>query len=157
RMYLRWAEAHGHETEILDQTDGDEAGIKSVTVSVAGDYVYGYLRSERGVHRLVRLSPFHADKRRHTSFALVEVWPAVCSDTASGTDDKSAHIDPARAGGGGGHHVQKNDSSGRSTHLPTGIVVSRQSERNHTQNKQRPIHVHKARLRALEQQKRQEE
>jgi peptide chain release factor 2 len=157
RMYLRWAEAHRYQSEVLDQTAGEEAGIKSTTISVAGEHAYGYLRSERGVHRLVRLSPFDAANRRHTSFALVEVWPDVQGEIEIEIDEKDLQIETFRAAGAGGQHVQKNETAIRITHLPTGLVASCQNERSQTQNKESAIRVLRARLLALEQQKREEE
>lgn len=157
RMYLRWAETRGFQAEILSYTEGEEAGIKSVTLSIAGRYAYGNLRSERGVHRLVRLSPFDAAHRRHTSFALVEVWPDVAGEIDIQINENDLQIDRFRSAGAGGQNVQKNETAIRITHLPTGMVVSCQNERSQKQNLESALKVLRARLLALEQQKQQAE
>jgi len=153
RMYLRWAEKRGYGTAILDMTTGEEAGIKSVTVEIAGRNSYGYLRAERGVHRLVRLSPFDAAHARHTSFALVEVLPEVESASEVNLDPEDLRIDVFRASTKGGQHVQKNATAVRIIHLPTGITVSCQNERSQRRNKESALKVLEARLleRQLEQ------
>ena len=152
RMYLRWAERHRWRTEILDRQDGEQAGLKSVTVTIAGRGAYGWLRAERGVHRLVRISPFDAQKRRQTTFALVEVLPEVDDDIEIELDWDQIRVDTYRSQGAGGQHVNKTDSAIRLTHFPTGIVVQSQNERSQLQNKDNAIKVLKSRLleRALE-------
>ncbi len=158
RMYLRWAEAQGYETEVLDITEGEEAGIKSVTIAVNGEYAFGYLRSEKGVHRLVRLSPFDAAHRRHTSFALVEVLPQVAMDEAEiEIDPGDIKMDVYRSSGAGGQNVQKNATAVRLTHIPTGIVVTCQNERSQTQNREFAMRILRARLLELRQAEKEEE
>lgn len=157
RMYLRWTERKGYQTSILDTTFGEEAGIKSVTISVSGRYAFGYLRSEKGVHRLVRLSPFDSNHRRHTSFAMVEILPQVEEDAQIDINPDDLRIDVFRSSGAGGQNVQKNSTAIRITHHPTGIVVSCQNERSQLQNKQNAMTVLRSRLLELKQQEQEEE
>ena len=158
RMYLRWAEEHGFQAEILDATLGEEAGIKSVTIAIEGKYAFGYLRSEKGVHRLVRLSPFDAAHRRHTSFALVEILPQVAMDEAEiNIEPGDIKVDVFRSSGAGGQNVQKNATAIRLTHLPTGIVVTCQNERSQSQNREFAMRILRARLLELKQAEREEE
>lgn len=157
RMYLRWAERSGYETEILDMTEGEEAGIKSVTIAVNGKYAYGYLKSEKGVHRLVRLSPFDSAHRRHTSFAQVEVLPEIEDDEEIVINPDDVRIDIFKSSGAGGQNVQKNATAVRLLHLPTGIIVTCQNERSQTQNRENAFRVLRARLAALRQEQQEKE
>lgn len=157
RMFIRWAEGEGFRVEILDESPGDEAGLKSCMMEIQGKYAYGRLKSERGVHRLVRISPFDASSRRHTSFAKVELWPDVAEEIEIEIDEKDLRIDRFRASGAGGQHVQKNETAIRITHYPTGIVVSCQNQRSLTQNLQTAMNILKAQLFDLEQRKQEAE
>ena len=157
RMYLRWADERGFQTEMLEASPGEEAGLKSATVAVRGENVYGTLKAERGVHRLVRLSPFDAAHRRHTAFAQVVVAPLLPDDAPVEIDDAELRIDTYRSSGAGGQHVNKTDSAVRITHLPTGIVVQCQNERSQTSNKQTALRMLRSRLAELEEEKREAE
>jgi peptide chain release factor 2 len=157
RMYLRWGERRGFETELLEASPGEEAGLKSATFTVRGENAYGVFKAERGVHRLVRLSPFDSAHRRHTSFAQVIVSPLLPDDAAAGIDEADLRIDTYRASGAGGQHVNKTDSAVRITHIPTGIVVQCQNERSQTSNKQTALRILRSRLAELEQEQREAE
>jgi len=157
RMYLRWAERHGYKAEILDTSPGDEAGIKNAIIGISGDYTCGYLKSEHGVHRLVRLSPFDADHARHTSFALVEVMPEAESNIDIKIEPDDLKVEAFRSSGPGGQHMQKTSSAVRLTHLPTGLAATCQSERSQHQNKETALKILHARLLKLELAERAEE
>ncbi len=157
RMYLRWAERRGYQAEVLESTAGEEAGVKSVLIDIAGDYAYGYLKAEHGVHRLVRLSPFDADHARHTSFALVEIMPEAKADVDIKIDPEDLKVETFRSSGPGGQHMQKTSSAVRLTHLATGLAVTCQSERSQFRNKETAMTILRSRLLELELKKRAEE
>jgi peptide chain release factor 2 len=157
RMYLRWAERHDYGAEVLDVSPGEEAGIKSAIVEIKGDYVYGYLKSEHGVHRLVRLSPFDADHARHTSFVLAEVLPEAEETVDVKIDPEDLKIDTFRSSGPGGQHMQKTSSAVRITHLPTGLVATCQGQRSQHQNKEAALKILYSRLLELDHKKKEKE
>lgn len=157
RMYLRWIESHGYQSDIVDFTPGEEAGTKTITISVTGQFAYGYLKSEKGTHRLVRLSPFDAAHRRHTSFAMVEVLPEAEDDDSIEIPEQDVRIDVYKSSGAGGQNVQKNSTAVRLLHIPTGIIVTCQNERSQTQNRENAMKVLKSRLLDIKHQEQEKE